>query len=302
MKGKSFGEYTEDFYREHKDMLLRSYPGLAPRRLKQELESFCLHYQINVDDLFESRFIPTLNSPISRFFEYLKRGYPLEYIRLRSYFYKSEFFVTPDVLIPRDETEILVECTVSEMKEWIKKTDENLRICDIGTGSGAIVLSAVQEIQRPVNAIATDISKKALIVAKRNYYNLRFKILKESSVHFIQTDRLKDIDEKFHVIVSNPPYIMESIDRNQVHDQVDQYEPHLALYLNDETYFEWFEKLFAQAYDSLLEEGVFLMEGHEDHLQKLADIAKKIGFTNVEVKEDYTSRDRFLIARKKWIN
>ncbi|EQC50114.1 ribosomal protein L11 methyltransferase-like protein [Bacteriovorax sp. BSW11_IV] len=301
MSSFSFGEFAEKYFKDHKDDLQKHYPGIAPRRLKQELEHFCLEFQINIEDLFESRYVPTLNSPIQRFFDLLAKGTPLEYIREKAYFYRSEFTVNPDVLIPRSETEILVELGVQELKDWQKKTDENLRLCDIGTGSGAIVLSLLQEVDRPIDAIATDISRKALKVAKRNFFNLRYKIQKKSSVHFIETDRLKDITEKFHVIVSNPPYIMKNNDRELVHDQVDLFEPHVALYLNDETYFSWFNSLFKSVYEALLEDGVFIMEGHEDHLQKLGDLARENGLSHVEIIQDYTERDRFLIARKKWI-
>lgn len=301
MNSFSFGEYAEKFFKDHKDDLQKNYPGIAPRRLKQELEHFCLEFQINIEDLFESKYVPTHNSPIQRFFDELAKGRPLEYIREKAYFYRSEFTVNPDVLIPRSETELLVERAVAELKEWVKKTDENLRIADIGTGSGAIVLSIMQEVDRPIEAIATDISRKALKVAKRNYFNLRFKIQKNSTVHFIETDRLNDIEQKFHLIVSNPPYIMEQNDKPLVHDQVDKYEPHVALYLKDESYFEWFKELFKSVNNSLLEDGVFIMEGHEDHLVKLGDFAREAGLSHVEIIQDYTERDRFLIARKKWI-
>ncbi|OUR98572.1 hypothetical protein A9Q84_03930 [Halobacteriovorax marinus] len=299
MNSKSLGTFTDNFYQEREDFLAKSYPGLSKQRLKDELEQFALQKLVNVDDLFESQYIPSGKNPITYFFDCLMKAYPLEYIRGRAHFYKSEFDVTPSVLIPRNETEILVEKSVELVKEWTRKSDEIIRVLDIGTGSGAIIISLLQEFERPIEAFATDISKEALLVARRNYFNLRFTIPRESSLNLIYTDRMKDLSsEKFHVIVSNPPYIKEENDREFVHDQVDSYEPHLALYLKDETYDLWFVDLFKQVHNSLYEEGMFLMEGHEDHLENLADLCQNIGFSTVEVLQDYTNRNRFILAKK----
>ena len=295
----SLGEYTENFFNEKKDSLSKSYPGLSVRRLKTEIELFALQKQVNVDELFSNQYVPSGTNPLTYFFEKLKTGYPLEYIRERAYFYKSEFSVNPSVLIPRDETEILVEKGSEYLKDWLKKSDESLRVLDIGTGSGAIIISLLQEIDRPLRAYATDISKDALKLARRNFFNLRFTIPRDSSLNLICTDRMKDLEqEKFHVIVSNPPYIKEVEDREFVHGQVDTYEPHLALYLKDEEYIKWFEVLFSQVSNSLYEEGIFIMEGHEDHLVELKEVCSKYEFETVEIIKDYTNRDRFLIAKK----
>ncbi len=298
MNSMSFGTFTEDFYKEQKEHLGTMYPGLSLARLKQELENYSITLQLGGDDLFDSLYVPSLNNPFTIFFERLQLGIPLEYIRGKAYFYRSEFSVNSDVLIPRSETEILVEKAVLEIKTWEKKSDEKLKIADIGTGSGAIVLSVLQELNRPAYCVATDISKAALKVARRNFFNLRYTIARQSELNIIKTDRMTDIHEKFHVIVSNPPYIKEKLDRENVHSQVESFEPHLALYINDESYEEWFDKLFSQVHSRLFEEGVFIMEGHEDHLNNQAKQIEKLGFSKVEVIQDYTGRDRFLIARK----
>jgi release factor glutamine methyltransferase len=299
MPKMSLGEYTENFFNDSKESLSKSYPGLSINRLKDELSQFALQKQVNVDELFSHQYVPSGTNPLTFFFDNLKKGYPLEYIRGRAYFYKSEFDVTPSVLIPRSETEILVERASLILKDWLKKTDESLKVLDIGTGSGAIIISLLQEISRPVTAYATDISKDVLQVARRNFFNLRFTIPKESSLNLICTDRMEDLqEEKFHLIVSNPPYIKENEDREFVHDQVDTFEPHLALYLNDEIYIDWFKKLFKQVEGSLYEEGVFLMEGHEDHLEELRAVCLGSGFKTVEIIQDYTQRNRFLLAKK----
>lgn len=295
----NLGTYLEQFFEQRKEKLSELYPGLSLNRLKDELKQYARQKKINVDELFTSRYTPSHTNPITNFFDSLIKGYPLEYIRGRAHFYKSEFDVSETVLIPRSETEILVETAASFLKDWMKMSDERLRVLDVGTGSGAIIISLMQETSRPLEAIATDISKEALEVARRNFFNLRFTIPKESSLRFIQTDRLADVlDEKFHLIVSNPPYIKKREDRDFVHQQVDTYEPHLALYLDDDKYDEWFRILFKQVLDSLYEEGIFIMEGHEDHLEELSHVCSMIGFSSVKILNDYTNRHRFIIAKK----
>ncbi|CBW25535.1 putative methyltransferase [Halobacteriovorax marinus SJ] len=295
----SLGTYLENFFSDKKERLSELYPGLTINRLKDELTQYARQKKINVDDLFSSRYIPSHTNPITNYFNSLVKGYPLEYIRGRAHFYKSEFDVSENVLIPRSETEILVETASSFLRDWMKMSDERLRILDIGTGSGAIIISLLQEMPRPLEAFATDISKDALEVARRNYFNLRYTIPRESSLRLICTDRMNDLDqEKFHLIVSNPPYIKKREDRDFVHHQVDNYEPHLALYLEDDSYDEWFRTLFKQVLNSLYEEGIFIMEGHEDHLEDLCEVCNMIGFSTVKILKDYTNRNRFLVAKK----
>jgi release factor glutamine methyltransferase len=281
MESHSLAKFTKKFFEDEKEFLEKTYPGISLSRLMSELE----HY--SGDEQQKS------------FFASLKKGVPLEYIRNRAYFYRSEFLVNSNVLIPRNETEILVEQSAAFAKSMNKKIDERFKFVDIGTGSGAIALSLIQELDFPVDGLATDISLDALEVAKKNNFFLRFKYSKDSKMEFVHTDRLTGITEKFHLIVSNPPYIKESDDRHKVHQQVETYEPHLALYLKDEEYDQWFNDFFNQVQDALLEEGMFYMEGHEDHLQALKPVLEKFDFDNVEVVKDYTGRDRFLKGIKK---
>lgn len=225
---------------------------------------------------------------------------PLEYITKKAYFYKSEFFVDERVLIPRNETEVLVELACNELGSILKQTDETLRVADIGTGSGAIALSIMAECLAPIHMTGLDISLDALKVAKKNWFKLRYKIPRGSDLRLIQSDRLSVIDEsegKFHLIVSNPPYIKQSEDGAFVHAQVDQFEPHVALYLDDEEYEAWFGELASQVHDALVSEGVFFMEGHEDHWGELEPIFRTAGF-ETQLINDLTGAPRFLRAKK----
>jgi release factor glutamine methyltransferase len=105
---------------------------------------------------------------------------------------------------------------------------------------------------------------------------------------------LEGSEQKFDLIVSNPPYIKRKGDFSLVHPKVHEYEPHEALYLDDESYNVWFETFFLQARGALKTGGAFLMEGHENHLHELKDLAKGLGFHSVELKKDYCDRWRFL--------
>ncbi|RLA61670.1 MAG: peptide chain release factor N(5)-glutamine methyltransferase [Epsilonproteobacteria bacterium] len=260
-----------DFFNEKKQELEAWYPGIKLSRLKLELLEFA-----NEDNL-------------EIIFQKLQAGVPLQYITGKAAFYHHEFEVTSDTLIPRSETETLVELTLVELKK-IEKLPE---VLDIGTGTGAIIISLLGEA--PLNGMATDISEKALEVAKRNYLNLK-PSLKDGSIEFRNTDRLEGIDKKFHLIVSNPPYIKKEGDKDLVHHQVKKYEPSQALFLNDEDYKNWFEVLFKDSLAHLLENGVFLMEGHENHLDDLKELSEKIGFERVEILKDLSNRKRYLKA------
>jgi release factor glutamine methyltransferase len=152
-------------------------------------------------------------------------------------------------------------------------------------------------MKRPLNFYATDIHSDALDIAKYNWFLKSFKHSQPHKVDFEIKDRLADVDCKFDFIISNPPYIKASADRAGVHGQVDQFEPHLALYLPDLEYDKWFQVFFKQVYSCLNISGHFLMEGHEDHLKSLKNLSENMGFTG-EVIQDYTHRDRFLLLTK----
>jgi len=260
----------ESFFQKNANSLEQSYPGINLNILKRHAGD-------------ASHVI--WNRPLER---KLLEGVPLEYIFKQSFFWDSFFYVDKRVLIPRMESEQLVEYSLSFLKDGD-------HICEIGVGSGALILSIACE-RKKLKCVATDISKSALEVAKTNTYRMSYR-LKSHDIKFIQTDRLKGIEGQFRVIVTNPPYIKKR-DRGHVHERVHEHEPHVALYLEDDKYDQWFTELFDQAYNCLKDTGVFLMEGHEFHLDDLRKKCMASGFSQVEIKDDLTKRKRFLIARK----
>lgn len=215
--------------------------------------------------------------------EKLTQGYPLGYLLGFSEFYGQRFFINPDVLIPRPETELLVELIVNQYKGKINK------VLDVGTGSGVILLSLLAH-DVGETGIGVDISSEALRVAKINANRLRLK----EKVDFKISDRLDKVEGTFDLIVSNPPYIKRSTQIKLVHKSVDQFEPHSALYLEDEIYEEWFHAFFESIKAHL--NGAFFMEGHEMEVSAQAKILVTMGFQKVSVLSDLTGRQRFIEA------
>jgi len=212
----------------------------------------------------------------------LKEGVPFVYLIGEAEFYSRVFFISPDVLIPRQETEFLVDYLVNQKKIFNKALD-------VGTGSGIIILSLLLSgVVR--EGIGSDISKEALLVAQSNSFRLR------AGCRFVTSDRLFNISETFDLIVSNPPYIKENLHRRLVHSKVDQFEPHTSLYLKDEDYSAWFETFFIQVKNHLNPGGLFIMEGHEFELQSQAYQLRSLGFDQVQVIQDLAGIDRFMMG------
>lgn len=216
------------------------------------------------------------------------RGVPFSYILEMSEFYNNQFYITPDVLIPRSETEQLVDMIVNLYK---KRPVEN--VLDVGIGSGVIILSLLAA-NVAQTGVGVDVSQKAIEVATINARRLRLL----DRVDFKISDRLFNVEGEFELIVSNPPYIRESSHFELVHQQVKTHEPHLALFLEDDAYDEWFGLFFRQVYDHLKSNGHFVMEGHELEVEKQALMLEKIGFNKVQVEKDLSGSPRFLNAWK----
>lgn len=289
-------DYLQSFFNEEKKSLLSHYPGLTLHRLRDDIKLHAFLNGVDSEELFDFPYLPHRSNPITLFFEKLKEGVPLEYITGYAYFYRSLFKVTPDVLIPRSETEILVELASQEIqKNYLQKI---CRIADIGTGSGVIALTLMMEDFASLDVVASDISDKALTLARENYFNLRFAISAKHKIEFVKSDRLQSIEGQFDIILSNPPYIKRRSDQDSVHHQVLSYEPAMALFLDDDVYDLWFEDFFKSIHQKLSSEGFSLIEGHELHLERLKEIGEEVGFAKVDIIKDYTGRNRFIRLTK----
>ncbi len=238
---------------------------------------------------------------LDQFFQGLEKGIPLEYLSEESYFYNFPLRVDRRVLIPRKETELLVEGALATLHRLAKTSLAAINILDVGTGSGAIALALAlnYEGKTPVTITAVDISPLALVLAEQNARRLRYALSPHCCLKWYRGDCLQwdwKVEAEYHLIVSNPPYIKEC-DKRSVHSQVLRFEPSLALFLPDEEYEKWYETFFSKLKKNLVSDGEAWIEGSEDHLRTLQSIARKLDL-RAEIKQDYTSRDRFLVLHR----
>ena len=213
---------------------------------------------------------------------------PVQYILGYEGFYGRNFKVNKNVLIPRPETELLVEQCIKIAVEKNSKT-----ILDIGTGSGAIAITLAKELPN-TKVLACDISEEALEVAKENG-----KLLEANNIKFEKSDVFSAVKFKeFDMIVSNPPYIpKEEYETLQV--EVKMHEPSLALTDNkDGLYF--YKKISREAVDYLKQEGVLAFEVGYNQGEEVRELMEKVGFKNVLVLKDYQNLDRIVIGVKEW--
>lgn len=208
---------------------------------------------------------------------------PLQYITGRQEFMGLTFTVTPDVLIPRQDTEVLVE----EVLKYLKPGMEALDLC---TGSGCIGVSLKHYV--PGAAIwASDISRKALKVAEKNALG------NQAEVHFVHSDMFEHIHQKFDIIVSNPPYI-PSAQIPELMPEVRDHEPVTALDgSGDGLYF--YHKITESSSLYLKEKGMLFYEIGYDQGRAVSEILRENGFENVTVIRDLAGLDRVVAGRRK---
>lgn len=213
----------------------------------------------------------------------LKKGQPIQYILKKANFYGTDYYVNKNVLIPRPETEYLVEKTNKLIKEIIKK--EDISILDIGTGSGAIAIT-LKELNPSVNITATDISKKALKVAKKNTqkHNTKIKLLK--------TNLYQGINQKYDIVISNPPYIDK--ESNDIESKVINNEPNIALFADNQGLY-YYEEILKNIDKIIKKEHIIAFEIGENQGEKVKKIAKKyLPNDKIIIEKDYNNYDRYL--------
>ncbi len=211
---------------------------------------------------------------------------PIQYILEEAWFYGMKFFVNEHVLIPRPETEELVELVLNEIKRELGRP---LNVLDIGTGSGCIPVSIKKNAQA-VEIYAIDISKEALDVAKKNAETLDTTI-NLAEVDILTTDNIDNI--KFDYIISNPPYITlnESGDMNE---NVVDFEPHLALFVADNDPLVFYKSITEFASKNLNEEGKLFFEINQKYGRLVKQLMESKGFESVEIYKDINGNERIV--------
>ena len=248
-----------------------------------EVESIFLIY---IEDKLDLKFQPQLTiqntKEVLSDLSELKQGKPIQHITQKAFFYDHFFYVNENTLIPRPETEELIELIRNDFPQ-----DKKLSIVDLGTGTGCIPIT-LSKLFPNAQVSALDVSSKALEVAQLNAKNLA------ASVHFIQQDLLQnfELNEKFDIIISNPPYI-RNLEKSEMHQNVLDFEPHLALFVEDHDPLIFYRKVFDFAEKHLKENGTIYCEIN----QYLGDETKQIfekKYPNTQIIKDISGNDRML--------
>lgn len=216
----------------------------------------------------------------------LSRFEPLQYIEGRTLFLGREFWVAPGVLIPRPETEELVEL-------MLKEIPADARILDVGTGSGCIAISLAKELPDAL-VTAWDVSPEALSVARANARKL------QADVRFVECDVLAcQVDEVglYDVIVSNPPYVTEA-EKADMEPNVLQWEPSLALFVPDDDPLRFYRRIAVLGRDMLADGGRLYFEINRAYGREMVEMLRTMGYVRVRVEKDLSQNDRFVIAEK----
>ena len=220
-----------------------------------------------------------------------REKFPVQYLLNEQEFYGRKFYVDKGVLIPRQDTEILVEKMIDTLKDKVLKNEIHPKILDIGVGSGIIGITAALEIESSY-VLGVDISDKALETAKKNK-----EILKVSNIKFLKSDLFENVEfREFDMIVSNPPYISLN-EVGIMSDDTLLHEPSEALFAeNDGLYFYY--EICQKASDYLADFGYLLFEIGYKQGKNVAKIMASSGFKNIEVVKDLAGLDRVVIGQK----
>ena len=213
---------------------------------------------------------------------------PIQYILGEAYFYGMNLKVDNSTLIPRPETEELVDIIVHE-----NQSHKDLNILDIGTGSGAIAIALSRNLPFS-NVDAIDISENALKIANENARNLH------THIGFTKADifKFEPKTDYYDIIVSNPPYIDEA-EKDSMDSNVLEYEPHQALFVPDENPLIYYIRITETAKDSLKQRGHLYFEINPRHAEELAEYLNKKGYMDIEIVKDINGKKRFIKCVKQ---
>lgn len=234
------------------------------------------------DDPLEKEHEQALKSILER----LKKQEPVQYILGKSYFHELEIMVNPSVLIPRPETEELVDII---LKGHLGKNDH---VLDIGTGSGCIPL-AIKNAVPGTKVSGFDVSEEAIETARKNAERLRLDV-DFFVMDILDQDQWEQIKEPVDHIISNPPYVLEE-DKEVMNPNVLEYEPHIALFPPGTDPLIFYDRILTFAGIKLKPNGKVYFEAHKDKIPEIWNLAQKKGFTKVQSHKDLSNKDRYLI-------
>ena len=215
----------------------------------------------------------------------LKNMEPIQYILSETEFYGLSFYTQKEILIPRPETEELVN--------WIIKDNKgsNKKYLDIGTGSGCIIISLAKNLKGAFDAI--DVSEETIRISDKNIVN------NQVNVNLKQTDILhSELEGEWDVIVSNPPYVLNS-EKELMNKNILNWEPNLALFVEDDNPLLFYKEIAKKSANVLRKNGFLYFEINERFGKETINLLEEIGFVNIELKKDINGKDRMVKAMCK---
>ena len=220
----------------------------------------------------------------------LKEHKPIQYILGETEFFGLPFYVNENTLIPRPETEELVDWIIKESK--VESQKSKVKILDIGTGSGCIAISLAKNIPN-AQVYAIDVSEKALTIAQKNAER------NQVEVTFLHQNILEteELPQKFDIIVSNPPYV-RNLEKEEINKNVLEYEPHLALFVEDDDALIFYRKITELATKNLSDDGQLYFEINQYLGKLMVELLEKYHFKNIELRKDIYGNDRMTFAVK----
>lgn len=269
--------FLEENHRETRiaELLLQHHLGLSRNQ-----------FIMNMREIIPSEIIEAFRADIEK---HVTTGVPIQHLMGYEEFYGRKFSVNEHVLIPRPETEELVQHVIKAAR---KSKDQKLSLVDVGTGSGVIAITLALELPE-LEVIATDISGEALEIAKKNAQNLG------ANINFLQGNFLEPITYQQYpvdIIVSNPPYIAES-ERADLTDTVKNFDPEIALFAEENGLLAY-KKIIKQAKGILRKNGLIAFEiGHTQGEAIKELVLETFPQSSIEMKQDINGKDRILLAR-----
>jgi release factor glutamine methyltransferase len=242
-----------------------------------------LEKNINIDEKHLEQFNNLLNKRVNE-------KIPVQYLTNKACFMGYDFYVISDVLIPRPETELLVEA-VLDLIENNFANEKEIKIIDIGTGSGCIACSLVLKSQREIKMIASDISEKALEIARFNAKKLGI----SGKIIFKNDDILTKNNQKMHIFVSNPPYIPLK-NASSLQDEVRLHEPKSALFAPDEDGIDVYRQIICQMPSHACPNAFLAVEIGINQKEPLEELLRENNFSLIKVINDYQNIPRIIVA------
>ena len=266
---------------------------LVPQYSDAEARSIAILLMCNITGLSHTELLihtPSLNEEqeeeLRKKIERVKKNEPLQYVLGETIFYGRRFKCDQRALIPRPETEELIDWIINDVSN-----DGNIRILDIGCGSGCIAITLAKELKNST-VTALDISKEAISLTEENCK------INNCQVECINDDIFNFSDAQYDIIVSNPPYICDN-EAVDIESNVIDYEPHLALFVPDNSPLKFYEKITEYAARNLRSRGKLYFEINRKYGKEMQLLLEKFGFINIELRKDISNNDRMIKGEKR---